>query len=90
MARNGKYRARTWLRGQLPAPLAFRIPKGRDCGNHDWYRRDEHYADCYHCDSGRRRLEPGERVGHSSAPAVNGLPDAVGAPVRHGEQVHPV
>lgn len=91
MGRTGKYRHRTWLRGHLPYLLANRIPKGDDCGNHEWYRRDDLWADCYHCDSGHRRLERGEKVGTSPAPSANPLPDAVGGPpVRHGEQVHPV
>jgi hypothetical protein len=45
----GRYRTRTWLRGKLPAVLAFRIPKGRDCGAHQWYRQDKETWACYHC-----------------------------------------
>ena len=64
MAHMGKYRARTWLRGVLPSVLAYWIPKGkRDCGCHEWYRRDDDWADCYHCEVGQRRLAPGEHLG---------------------------
>ena len=48
---DGRYRARTWLRGRLPAALADRVPKGRrDCGAHEWYRADEQAWRCYHCE----------------------------------------
>jgi hypothetical protein len=46
---HGKYRHRTWLRGHLPWLLASRIPKGRDCGLHEWYYADWHTWHCYHC-----------------------------------------
>lgn len=50
MTGDGKYRLRTWLRANLPYLLSDRIPKGpKDCGNHEWYRRDEDHWDCYHC-----------------------------------------
>ena len=62
-ARRGRYRIRTWLRGHTPYPVSRRIPKGpKDCGNHVWYRRDDEWADCYHCAVGHRRLERGEDV----------------------------
>lgn len=55
----GKYRLRTWLRGVMPAPLAFRIPKGRDdCGNHEWYRADDEVWRCYHCEPGVAHVSP--------------------------------
>jgi hypothetical protein len=60
---NGKYRVRTWVRGWLPWRLTWLAPKGPDdCGNHEWYRRDDENADCYHCELGHRRLEPGQRI----------------------------
>jgi hypothetical protein len=62
-ARRGRYRIRTWLRGHTPYVLSERISKGsKDCGNHVWYRRDNEWADCYHCEVGHRQLEPGEDV----------------------------
>ena len=45
----GKYRIRTWLRGHAPWPLAERVPKGEDCGAHDWYRQSAEFDACYHC-----------------------------------------
>lgn len=45
----GKYRIRTWLRGLLPWSLAERIPKGQDCGAHEWYRQSAALDGCYHC-----------------------------------------
>jgi hypothetical protein len=45
----GKYRIRTWLRGRLPWSLAERIPKGEDCGAHEWYRQSAELDACYHC-----------------------------------------
>lgn len=47
---SGKYRVRTWLRGHVPGFAADRIPKGADCGNHEWYRQDETTDACYHCE----------------------------------------
>ncbi len=66
----GKYRLRTWLRGNLPYVLSDRIPKGReDCGNHVWYRRDDEFEDCYHCDVGVRRVRAtGETVERAPRP----------------------
>ena len=65
----GKYRARTWLRSHLPQVIADHIPKGgRDCGNHEWYRRDERHADCYHCSVGVRALAPDERLRSDGQP----------------------
>ena len=45
----GKYRTRTWLRGNAPWSLAERIPKGEDCGAHEWYRQSTGLDACYHC-----------------------------------------
>jgi hypothetical protein len=54
----GKYRFRTWLRGNLPYALSDRIPKGaEDCGDHDWYLRDARTEACYHCVVGVRMHE---------------------------------
>lgn len=51
----GRYRARTWLRGLLPAPVHQLVPKGsHDCGAHEWYRQDERTDACYHCRVGVR------------------------------------
>lgn len=51
--RGGKYRIRTWLRGNLPGRLSDLFPKGRgDCGSHEWYRSDENTWRCYHCEAG--------------------------------------
>jgi len=46
---HGKYRIRTWLRGRSPWSLAERIPKGEDCGAHEWYRQSIEFDACYHC-----------------------------------------
>lgn len=56
----GRYRIRTWLRGNLPYFLSDRIPKGSgDCGNHEWYRQDADTDACYHCEVGiRSHVEP--------------------------------
>lgn len=45
----GKYRLRTALRRHLPYRLTWLAPKGRDCGDHDWYRSEEETWRCYHC-----------------------------------------
>lgn len=45
----GKYRIRTWLRSHSPWSLAERIPKGEDCGAHEWYRQSAELDGCYHC-----------------------------------------
>ena len=45
----GKYRIRTWLRGRLSWSLAESIPKGEDCGAHQWYRQSAEFDACYHC-----------------------------------------
>lgn len=51
----GRYRWRTRLRTMLPGPIARVIPKGRaDCGNHEWYKQDDHVDRCYHCVVGIR------------------------------------
>jgi hypothetical protein len=33
----------------LPWSLADRIPKGEDCGAHEWYRQRADLDACYHC-----------------------------------------
>lgn len=45
----GKYRVRTWLRGRSPWSIAERIPKGEDCGAHEWYHQSAELDACYHC-----------------------------------------
>jgi hypothetical protein len=45
----GKYRIRTWFRGHTPWSLAERVPKGEDCGAHEWYRESAGLDACYHC-----------------------------------------
>jgi hypothetical protein len=54
----GRYRFRTWLRGRLPWSLAQTIPKGADCGAHEFYRASADRDACYHCRVTRRH-EPG-------------------------------
>jgi hypothetical protein len=55
----GRYRIRTWLRGNLPGPLSDLFPKGRrDCGNHEWHRATEETDRCYHCEIGVRSAGP--------------------------------
>ncbi len=49
----GKYRWRTAARRRLPWALVGMFPKGRrDCGDHEWYRQDEEFLRCYHCQVG--------------------------------------
>jgi len=45
----GRYRWRTKLRTVLPWSLIGLVPKGADCGEHEWYRRDESTWGCAHC-----------------------------------------
>lgn len=60
---HGRYRTRTRIRSHLPWRLAWLAPKGdEDCGDHDWYREDDHTALCYHCEVGERHLEPDEII----------------------------
>lgn len=74
----GNYRTRTWLRATLPYFLSDRIPKGpRDCGDHEWYRRDEHAWECYHCVVGVWEREE-IREAPEDAPAPARDPDLVG------------
>lgn len=58
----GKYRMRTWLRRRLPWAVSARIPKGRDCGAHAWYRSDETTWRCYHCEAGVTNQSPWEPI----------------------------
>jgi hypothetical protein len=59
MARWPRYRFRTWAREHLPRPLAYLFPAGtRDCGNHEWFRDDEHTDLCWHCTVGEREHVP--------------------------------
>lgn len=75
MTDSGKYRWRTALRARLPWALTGLVPKGsHDCGNHEWYREDEHLALCYHCEVGERQLADGEHVNELPAPPVTGVP----------------
>jgi hypothetical protein len=32
------------------------VRKGRDCGDHDWYRSEDDVWHCYHCRAVRGRL----------------------------------
>jgi hypothetical protein len=48
-APHGRYRVRTWLRGRLPWFVAQAIPKGPDCGAHEFYRQSADRDACYHC-----------------------------------------
>jgi hypothetical protein len=60
---SGRYRTRTRIRSHLPWVLTWLAPKGdQDCGNHDWYREDDHTALCYHCQVGERPLDPDEII----------------------------
>jgi len=53
------YRLRTWLREHLPRPLAYLFPAGtKDCGQHEWFRTDEHTDICWHCTVGEREHIP--------------------------------
>src|SRR6266576_2873152 len=55
----GKYRVRTWLRGNLPEALSRFFPKGEsDCGNHEWYNHDNLTDHCYHCTVGGEHTLP--------------------------------
>jgi hypothetical protein len=51
---HGRYRVRTWLRGVLPWSAAQAIPKGPDCGAHEFYRASADRDACYHCRVTRR------------------------------------
>lgn len=48
---SGRYRLRTALRKRLPwrPPLHRLVPKGADCGQHEWYRSQGDLWACYHC-----------------------------------------
>lgn len=51
----GKYRWRTWMRVHLPYRLIWIAPKGRDCGDHQWYKSDERTDHCYFCKQQKTR-----------------------------------
>jgi hypothetical protein len=54
-----RYRWRTWMRGHVPWALVVLFPKGlKDCGQHEWRRRDEETDGCYHCMVGVRPHQP--------------------------------
>jgi len=65
----GKYRIRTWLRGRLPWSLAERVPKGEDCGAHEWYRQSAELDACYHCRVTRRHevMTPADKLLRTSS-----------------------
>jgi hypothetical protein len=45
------------LRRHLPWSLLWISPKGRrDCGWHEWYKRDDETWLCYHCEVGRTQF----------------------------------
>jgi hypothetical protein len=50
---NHPYSWRTNLRGVLPPPFWWCVPKGEDCeaagANHVWYNQDDIFSACYHC-----------------------------------------
>jgi hypothetical protein len=55
MARRRRYRFRTWARRYAPGPLPRLFPPGsKDCGEHEWFRADEHTDLCWHCTVGER------------------------------------
>ncbi|MEW1910074.1 hypothetical protein AB0442_16725 [Kitasatospora sp. NPDC085895] len=61
LSSTGRYRWRTDARGALPAALMWMFPKGaKDCGDHQWYRKDERTYRCYHCEPGERPSTPDE------------------------------
>lgn len=72
---SGKYRTRTWLRGHLPWLLAQHIPKGVDCGAHEFYRQDADIDACYHC----RVTRP-----HNVTPATVAELEMLEREIRHG------
>lgn len=55
---SGKSRWRTQLRGNVPWALARLVPKGPDCGAHDWYNADDQVDECYHCRATRPTISP--------------------------------
>lgn len=54
------YARRTWLRSHLPWFLINwgLASKGKDCkrvnAEHHWYKNDETYSACYHCEKGKK------------------------------------
>jgi hypothetical protein len=50
---NHPYSWRTNLRGALPGPFWWWVPKGKDCeavgADHVWYNQDDIFSACYHC-----------------------------------------
>lgn len=76
----GKYRLRTWLRGNAPGPLSALFPKGTsDCGDHEWYREDRDSDACYHCEVGRR---PHEYIAGEDRGTEHLMPERTGPRVR--------
>ncbi len=85
MKQTGRYRVRTWVRGNLPYALTALAPKGKqDCGNHQWYREDAATALCYHCEVGERPLVPGQKVADPLPPWSENPPVAQD----RGQQAH--
>lgn len=54
----GRYRTRTWLRENVPVVGGLFSPGRKDCGDHDWFRADEHTDRCWHCVVGERPHRP--------------------------------
>ncbi len=53
-----RYRLRTRMRRLLPEWCAQLFPRGtKDCGKHEWFRRDENTDECYHCAVGIRESQ---------------------------------
>lgn len=44
-----RFRARTWIRERAPAFIARHVPRGADCGAHEWYLSKPGHWACYHC-----------------------------------------
>ncbi len=65
----GRYRWRTWLRGNLPDPASALFPKPtRDCVEHEWYNCDNVIDHCYHCAVGVPPHETRESRQEASEP----------------------
>ncbi|GAA1091043.1 hypothetical protein [Kitasatospora arboriphila] len=69
LSSTGRYRWRTDARVALPAALMCMFPKGaKDCGDHQWYRKDDRTYRCYHCEPGERPSTPDEDRQRPGAP----------------------